>query len=309
MTEQLFPPHSPVFTPHSPVFTSHSQDGSAMEHVPDAAALAAELERMRRRNSELERTISDLSASVRELEAFSQEISHDLKTPLAGIRGYTELLTHLDLGYPRPAEFDEFVAEIGNGTERMRSLIDDVLAMATARGGHLRLAELDLTELVGEVVDEHTGETRPHPDGPAPRITVDPLPAVLGDRMMVRRVLDNLLANAVKYARPGEPAQVHIRARRDEGEWCRIEVTDRGIGVPDGQHEAIFAELHRAHADAGVAGTGLGLTICRRIVQRHGGTIGAEPGRHDGARIWFTLPAADVISAVPAGLAGSQTPA
>jgi signal transduction histidine kinase len=129
---------------------------------------------------------------------------------------------------------------------------------------------------------------------------------VLGDRVLVRRVLDNLLANAVKYARPGEPAQVHIGARTD-GRWCRIEVTDRGIGVPAGQHEAIFAELHRAHAGAGRPGTGLGLAICRRIVQRHGGTIGAEPGRADGARIWFTLPAADAV--LPAGRPGDQPPA
>jgi signal transduction histidine kinase len=115
---------------------------------------------------------------------------------------------------------------------------------------------------------------------------------------MLRRVFENLLGNAVKYVRPGETARVHVSARAGEDGVVRVEVTDAGVGIPDGQHEAIFGELYRAHPDA-YDGTGLGLAICHRIVQRLGGAIGADPGFRGGARVWFTLPTAPA----PAGTA------
>ncbi|RZU54396.1 phospho-acceptor domain-containing protein [Krasilnikovia cinnamomea] len=260
----------------------------------------AELELARQRNADLERTVRELTRSVAELEAFSREISHDLKSPLAGICGYAQLLAHVDFGVPRPVEFDEFVTQISNGTERMRSLIDDMLTYATARGGHLQVATVDLTALVAEVAAAQTSEVR-HRSGVVPRITVDPLPAVRGDEIMLRRVFDNLVSNAVKYVRPGEAARVHISARASAEGWLRVEVTDAGIGIPDGQHESIFGEMHRAHAEKGYPGTGLGLTICRRIVERHGGAIGADPTFTDGTRIWLTLPTPAALDAFEPG--------
>ena len=278
------------------------------EHTDPAAALAAELARERRRTAELERQVHELSRSVAELEAFSREISHDLKAPLAGICGYAQLLTHMDFGYPPPPDYDDFVAEINRGTERMRRLVDDVLAYSTARGARLHVATIDLAALVDDVVADRVLEP-PRPGAlprPAPRITWENLPAVRGDHGMLRRLLENLLGNALKYVRPGETARVHVSARPGEDGMVRVEVTDQGVGIPDGQHEAIFAELHRAHPDA-YPGTGLGLTICRRIVQRLGGVIGADPHFRGGARIWFTLPAAESpagVTPVPADLAG-----
>jgi signal transduction histidine kinase len=230
--------------------------------------------------------VADLQRRVAELETFAREISHDLKAPLAGICGYAQLLAHMDLGGPRPAEYDEFVAGIEHATQRMSRLIDDVLAYATVGEERVHPATIDLSSLVDDLVADRPPATH----GPAPRITRADLPLVRGDHGMVRRLLENLIGNAVKYVRPGEAAQVHVSAWTDGG-FVGIEVTDRGVGIPDGQHEAVFGELHRAHADA-YPGTGLGLTICRRIVQRMGGTIHADPHFRDGARIWFTLPAA-----------------
>jgi signal transduction histidine kinase len=280
-------------------------------HSDPAAAeldrLRAELAAERRRTADLERTVGDLSRSVQELEAFSREISHDLKGPLAGICGYAQLLTHLDFGVPRPVEYDEFVEEINRGTERMSRLIDDVLTYSTARGAPLRLTTVDLTGLVHVAVADRVQQT----PGVAMHITWDDMPAVRGDHGMLHRVLDNLLGNALKYVRPGHAARVHVSARPDAAGMVRVEVTDEGVGIPDGQHELIFAELHRAHADA-YPGTGLGLSICRRIVHRLGGAIGADPDHRDGARIWFTVPAAGRPAATGGGqpeLALSQTPA
>jgi signal transduction histidine kinase len=267
-----------------------------------AATLYAELERERLRNAELERRVSELSRSVQELEAFSREISHDLKAPLAGICGYAQLLTHMDFGFLPPPDYDDFVAEINRGTDRMRRLIDDVLAYSTVRGARLHLTTIDLPSLIDDVVADRAVEL-PRPGAarrPDPQITWETLPAVRGDHGMLRRLLENLLGNALKYVQPGEAARVHISGRT-EGGMVRVEVTDQGVGIPDGQHEAIFGELHRAHPDA-YPGTGLGLTICRRIVQRLGGAIGADPEFRGGARIWFTLPAAAVEAA------GGQVP-
>jgi signal transduction histidine kinase len=220
---------------------------------------------------------------------------------LAGICGYAQLLTHLDIGAPHPEDYDDFVAEINRGTDRMRRLIDDVLAYSTVGGAPLHLTRIDLSSLIEDVVADRAVE--PAPPGaasrPAPQITWETLPKVHGDHEMLHRLLENLLGNALKYVRPGEAARVHISGRT-EGGLVRVEVIDRGVGIPDGQHEAIFGELHRAHPDA-YPGTGLGLTICRRIVQRLGGAIGADPQFHGGARIWFTLPAA-------AADAGAQVP-
>jgi len=230
--------------------------------------------------------VAELERRVAELETFASEISHDLKAPLAGICGYAQLLAHLDVGWPRPAEFDEFLGEIQRGTERMSRLIDDVLSFSTARDEPVRPATVDLAALVDAVVAELPRD----PSRPSPSITRDELPPVQGDHVMVRRLLDNLIGNAIKYVRPGEVARVHVSGRAGDG-MVRVEVTDRGVGIPDGQHEAIFAELHRAHPDA-YSGTGLGLTICRRIVHRLGGVIHADPHFREGARIWFTLPAA-----------------
>ncbi len=254
----------------------------------ELARLHAELDRERRRNAELEASVADLNRSVTELRTFARDVSHDLKAPLAGICGYAQLLEHLDLGFPRPAEYDEFVAEINQCTIRMYQLIDDVLAYAAVNDSRLHLAPIDLSALVDDLVADAADLVRP-----APQVTHGPLPAVQGDHGMLRRLMENLIGNALKYVPHGEAARVHVSALPIDRNLVRIEVTDRGIGIPDGQHEAIFEDLHRAHPDA-YPGNGLGLPICRRIVRRLGGEIGADPQFRGGARIWLTLPLATV---------------
>lgn len=251
----------------------------------EIAGLRAELELERGRNAELRATMSGLNRSVEELRTFARDVSHDLKAPLAGILGYAQLLEHLDFGLPRPPAFDEFVSEINRSADRMRRLIDDVLAYSATADSPLRLGPIDLSTLVDDLTADAVGLIRP-----TPAITHDVLPAVNGDHGMVRRLLENLIGNAIKYVPPGEAARVHVSARAID-DMVRIEITDQGIGIQDGQHEAIFEELHRAHPEA-YPGNGLGLPICRRIVQRMGGAIGADPSFRGGARIWFTLPPA-----------------
>ena len=121
-------------------------------------------------------------------------------------------------------------------------------------------------------------------------MTVGEIPPVHGDRVLIDQVLENLIGNALKYVTAGVRPEVDVRGCADQG-MVRVTVTDNGIGLPEGQHESIFAEFHRVHP-AGYEGTGLGLAIARRIVTRHGGTIVARDNPAGGTVFEFTLPSA-----------------
>ncbi|MBN1173541.1 MAG: HAMP domain-containing histidine kinase [Micromonosporaceae bacterium] len=231
-----------------------------------------------------------LARSIAEMEYLAAAISHDLKSPLATVTGCVQLLVHLEPERRGGADYDELLATIGAAVDVMRTLIDDLLAYAAAPETPLNLTTIDLRDLVGGVVAARLGRLGPG-SGPRPAITVDRLPKVVGDPAMIRRVIENLIGNAVKYTAPDTPAEVRVSATRDEATGTvTVEVRDRGIGIPEGQHEAVFARYHRAHPKAGYPGTGLGLAICQRIIDRHGGQIGAAANPGGGTRFWFTLP-------------------
>jgi signal transduction histidine kinase len=131
----------------------------------------------------------------------------------------------------------------------------------------------------------------------APTFVVGALPWVRGDRPRIAQVINNLVGNALKYTAPGQPAHIEITATLTEPEAgaeprVDVRVGDRGIGIPAGQHTAIFTNLHRAHPSGGYRGTGLGLAICARIIERHGGQIHASDNPGGGTRVDFTLPRA-----------------
>ncbi|WP_432824247.1 ATP-binding protein [Dactylosporangium sp. CA-092794] len=234
-----------------------------------------------------------------ELAAFAGIAAHDLKAPLATIAGYAELLADTwDAAVaPEPARL---VARVRGGVERMRRLIDDLLAYATARDAPLHLAPVDLDRLVEDVAAER-GEAA------AAAIERGPLPVVRADPGMFRQLFDNLIGNALKYTAPEHTAEVRIGAEARAG-GVRIVVADRGIGIPADQRSRVFTSFHRAHADRGYAGTGLGLAICQRVVARHGGTIVAAGNPGGGTLIAVDLPPAAVVSlaSVPPDAAGQS---
>ena len=249
---------------------------------------------LRAAHADLAAANADLERSNEELVAFAGLVSHDLKSPLAGIAGYVELLRALTEEGLTPAETVPFLDRIDAGVQRMRRLIDDLLAYATARNATPDIASVDLPALVDDVVAVHTDRLRlrPRADQPVPDIYVAPLPSVAADPMMIRQLLDNLISNALKYVAPGRTPRVDVTAEPDRPGWVRVLVSDRGIGIPAGHHEEIFESFHRAHRAADYPGTGLGLAICHRIMRRHGGTIGARDNPGGGTQIWFTLPEA-----------------
>jgi signal transduction histidine kinase len=259
----------------------------------EAAAKLAMAHTAERLSEELTRrmqTETRLLEREAELTAFAGMVAHDLKAPLRSVIGFTKML-RTDLREAVPGGVDpqtgDRIDKIINAAERMRQLIDDLLTFATARDRTLYPVAVDLQTMVTEIITERTS-SNPYGSIELPGIEVGPLPRVHADPVMCRQLLDNLISNALKYTLPGQPARVRIAARNLPGDRVRVEIADRGIGIPPGKHTDVFISFHRAHP--GYAGTGLGLAICQRIVDRHGGTIGVIDNPGGGSLFHFTLP-------------------
>lgn len=226
------------------------------------------------------------------LETFAGVVAHDLQNPLSAIHGWTELLAdHLLRTAPEDRRAGELIERMRTSSTRMRSLIDELLAYATVKDKQLSPEPVDLSEVVAQITRER-GRTGQVVWGPLPTVEVDPT--------LVYQLFDNLVGNAVKFVAPGAEPEVVVRSTGEPGPDRRVvvEVSDNGTGIPAGQHEAIFSEFRRAHGRTH-QGHGLGLAICRRIVERHGGTISAHDREdRDGATFRLTLPAAGATAGV-----------
>ncbi|MGI5401237.1 sensor histidine kinase [Streptomyces sp. CA-135486] len=241
------------------------------------------------------RDITAQRAREAELKAFAGVVAHDLKSPLTAIIGYAEVLQDEltnRLNTQEGSNAQWVLDHLSTTSVRMRQLIHDLLNDATAQSRPLHFTDLDLTALVKATATARTEQHRASTDGPTPCITVDTLPAVHADPALVHQLVDNLIGNAVKYTHPGVAARIDISGETVDSGQARIEIADQGIGIPAGQREEIFTSFHRAHTGDGYAGPGLGLSICRHIIERHGGIIAATDNPGGGARFSFTLPLA-----------------
>jgi signal transduction histidine kinase len=253
------------------------------------------------------RDITELRRYETDLAVFAGVVAHDLKAPLAVVRGHCETADDDLAAAPDSPEVAGARAALGRvmqTVDRMAALIDTLLAYTTSRDAPLRRRTVPLGPLVDDVIQGRTGHLRPG-SGPAPDIYVGPLPEVDADPGMLRHVLDNLIGNALKYVPAGCGARIDVTAEAGAPGWTRVEIADRGIGIPDEDKTSIFESFHRAHTAAGYAGTGLGLAICRRIVERHGGVISVSDNPGGGTRFHFTLPLAEPATGEP----GTDEPA
>ncbi|WP_175507395.1 ATP-binding protein [Nocardioides alpinus] len=238
---------------------------------------------------------------LRPLVSFASTAAHDLRGPLTAVRAWLELAAH-DL----PAQSDVLasVRRAEQSAIQMAGLIDDLLAQAVAEAGDLVVTDVDLAGPDGTLART---SALLGPDDVL-EIPDDGLPAVRGDEVALRQLFANLVGNAVKYSRPGVPAQVRVSARR-RGSRVVIDVEDNGVGIAERERQVIFERFHRAAATrAEHGGTGMGLAICQTIVQRHGGSIeclAADPG--PGSVFRLDLPAAtpEVTAATPEVLAAT----
>ena len=211
-----------------------------------------------------------------ELRNYADVVAHDLSEPVAGIAMLIGLLERRAEQPPSPAVLGQLRAS----AERARDLIDGVLVYA--RAGELSTEPVALGELMAEVAED----LRARLDEADATLEVGALPEVQGDRRQLRRVLQNLLANAVKF-RSDAPPRVEVSALGDRLEWV-VTMRDNGIGVGAAQATRIFSMFSRA--DEEIDGAGIGLAVCRRIIEAHGGRIWVEPAAGGGSAFRFTLP-------------------
>jgi PAS domain S-box-containing protein len=222
----------------------------------------------------------------RELERFASAAAHDLSEPLHTIVGLVDL-TRRRAGDALDAESLEYLDHVSDGARRLRLLVDALLEYSRASQRELHRTQVSIAQAVRRVVDAlslQISET----DG---TVVYDreALPVVAADGPMIELVLQNLISNALKF-RGEAPPRVEITARRDDGVWC-LEVRDNGIGISDEHLAPIFDLFQRLHPAGRFPGSGLGLALVKRIVERHGGRLGVESTVGEGSRFWFTLPA------------------
>ncbi|WP_306215575.1 sensor histidine kinase, partial [Actinoplanes sp. RD1] len=219
-----------------------------------------------------------------EVAEFTRAASEHLHAPLHTIAGFTELL-HEEAGPHLDEASRGFLDRIGASTRRMLTLVDELVAYSSAGDTALKPVPVDLTALALGVALSHPGR---------PAVDVGELPTVLADADLLGDVLTRLIDNAVRYVRHDTAPRITVAARAQAPGWWRIEVADRGIGVPEDQRARIFRPFHRAPAADAYPGTGLGLATARRIIAAHGGDLGVEPNPGGGSVFWFTVPATDL---------------
>ena len=233
--------------------------------------------------ADLEQKVDHLNRSNEELGQFAYIASHDLQEPLRMVASYTQLLSRRYKGQ-LDADADEFIAFAVDGATRMQQLIQDLLTYSRvgSRGEELLATSSEnalghaLTNLRGAIEDSGA------------LVTHDPLPTVMADEMQLTQLFQNLVGNAIKYQNPGTP-EVHVTADRNSGRKWAFSVSDNGMGIESEYFDRIFGMFQRLHGREDFAGTGIGLAVCKKIVERHGGTISVESEPGQGSTFRFAL--------------------
>jgi PAS domain S-box-containing protein len=231
----------------------------------------------------LRQTAQELARSNEELQQFAYVVSHDLQEPLRMVTGYCRLLKRRYQGQ-LDADADEFLHFAMDGAERMRQLLDDLLEFSRVGTHGKPLRSTDCSVVLGQAL----ANLKMTLEESGALLTQEPLPTVLGDATQLSQLFQNLIANAVKFRGPESP-RIHVSARA-EGEGWVLAVRDNGIGIDPADAGRLFVIFQRLHTRQEYPGTGVGLAICKKIVERHGGRIWVEsqPGR--GSVFAFTLP-------------------
>ena len=230
----------------------------------------------------LEESVAELGRSNADLQQFAYVASHDLQEPLRMVSSYTQLIARRYQG-KLDADADEFIAFAVDGANRMQRLIQDLLAYSrvntTGRQFEPTAMETALNSALGNLVNAAKESQAV--------ITHDPLPAVMGDERQLAQLFQNLLSNAIKFS-GAQPPRIHISAKQTDGQWV-FSVRDHGIGMDPQYGDRIFVIFQRLHTRAEYPGTGIGLAICKKIVERHGGRIWVESELGKGATFYFTM--------------------
>jgi PAS domain S-box-containing protein len=247
-------------------------------------AVGQDISDLKKAEEDLSRRAAELARSNAELEQFASVASHDLQEPLRTMTSFVQLLQHR-YGSRLDAEADVLIGHVVKAAGRMKELIQDLLAYSRAGQTGPELEHVDLEEMVARA----TSELRQAVEESAARLSVSPLPTVVGNAGELTQVFQNLISNAVKYRSHPRPC-IDIFARRCDDHWI-VSVQDDGIGIDPDYHSRIFGVFKRLHTQGEYPGTGIGLAICKKIIERHGGRIWVESEPGKGSTFSFTLPA------------------
>lgn len=238
-------------------------------------------------NRELENRVklrtAELEAANKELEAFTYSVAHDLRAPLRHINGFSRILSD-DHGKELSPEAHRYLVRIGDAATRMGKLIDDLLELARLGRRAMTWQQVDLRALVKEVVRE----LEPEAAGRAIEWHVGNLASARCDRVLMKQALGNLLSNAVKYTRQRNPAVIEVGCQQADGNRV-FYVRDNGVGFSMAHAHKLFGLFQRLHLEDDFEGTGVGLAVVRRVLERHGGEVWAESEPGKGAAFYFML--------------------
>jgi two-component system, sensor histidine kinase and response regulator len=259
-----------------------------MNHLLPVITRALETRRLRRLNKELERRIlertRELEVANRDLEAFSYSVSHDLHAPLRGIRGLCDMLID-ECGPDIPAKADALLKDIQAGAARMGQLIEDLLTFARSGRASLNVAEISMNDLVREILGELKSEHQQR----CIELELQDLPSCCADPALLKQVLVNLLSNAFKFTSGRDVTRIELGSYEVDGQQVYF-VKDNGAGFDMKFAAKLFGVFQRLHSQSEFMGTGVGLSIVQRIVERHGGKVWAEGRPAEGATFYFALP-------------------
>lgn len=261
-------------------------DGYLLQPIDPNEFLATVASLLRIRHAE-----EDVRRKNEDLELISHAIAHDLQEPLRMIACYIDLMER-----PGGATLDENQShcfrQVRSAASRMRSIITDLVSLTTADHGRFVRTPI----VVRTALDDALANLSMQVDQHHPAIAIGPMPVVMGDAGLLMQVFQNILSNAMKY-RSERPLSIQVTAE-GKGKFCEIAITDNGMGIAPDFQEGIFNAFTRLHSQQDIPGSGIGLALCRKIIQLHDGDIGCRSEVGVGTAFWFTLPLAESSVAI-----------
>jgi light-regulated signal transduction histidine kinase (bacteriophytochrome) len=254
--------------------------------IAGAVVVYRDITERKRAEEELKRLVNELERSNKELEQFAYVASHDLQEPLRMVSSYVQLLERRYKG-SLDEKADRYIFFAVDGVQRMQNLIDGLLAYSRVSRG-AAFSAVDMNRAYNKAVMNLSVAIREA----AAVITRDELPVVGGDELQLTQVFQNLIGNAIKFRVKDRQPRVHVAADRAGNEWF-FSVTDNGIGIDPQYAQRIFLIFQRLHSREEYPGTGIGLSLCKRIVERHGGRIWVESVPGQGTTFMFSIPRRD----------------